>query len=348
MESLYTWGVSMIQDIQTRYPDYDNFLETVSRIGDPAYAFSIIFPIISTINTLLAADILMVSVIAEWSNTLLKWLFREDRPYWWVRESNSLRKGYPYLKQGPLTCETGPGSPSGHVMGCAALLYVLITACIRHYSARCKRSGENSKFISTTFWSIYVTILMLVSLSRMYVATHFPHQCVLGAILGFLIGHYFGNAHAKPTAYWHSSTKLKLLAFVLGATVLSFTSYWIQKAFGIDPQWSVKMAFKWCEHVENVHVNTTPLFSLVRDTGLGLGLVSVSPVIQRATDKHNLMVSVACVLAYCTALHLAQVSVPTSDAKIFYMCHALLYSTIPYVLIGILPRVATVNKRKTN
>lgn len=46
----------------------------------------------------------------------------EDRPFWWVREYGA---GAPDLRQTPLTCETGPGSPSGHVMGFAALLYAL-------------------------------------------------------------------------------------------------------------------------------------------------------------------------------------------------------------------------------
>lgn len=48
----------------------------------------------------------------------------EDRPYWWVHEFNDL--GAPDLGQTPLTCETGPGSPSGHVMGFAALLFAVV------------------------------------------------------------------------------------------------------------------------------------------------------------------------------------------------------------------------------
>jgi len=46
---------------------------------------------------------------------------------------------------------------------------------------------------------------------------------------------------------------------------------------GVDPQWSVRLAFKWCEHPEWIHVNTTPLFSLVRDCGSMFGLALASP-----------------------------------------------------------------------
>lgn len=47
---------------------------------------------------------------------------------------------------------------------------------------------------------------------------------------------------------------------------------------GIDPQWSVRLAFKWCRNPEYVHVVTTPLFSLVRGCGASLGLAMASPV----------------------------------------------------------------------
>lgn len=50
---------------------------------------------------------------------------------------------------------------------------------------------------------------------------------------------------------------------------------------GVDPQWSVHLAFKWCEYPEWIHVNTTPLFSLVRDCGSMLGLALAVPTATR-------------------------------------------------------------------
>lgn len=60
--------------------------------------------------------------MAEWSNTLFKWLLMEDRPFWWVQEED----GRPFLKQTRLTCETGPGSPSGHCTGATVMCYVIV------------------------------------------------------------------------------------------------------------------------------------------------------------------------------------------------------------------------------
>lgn len=51
----------------------DSFLFSISRFADPLYSFSILIPLAAAVHTVLAIDMLMVSVMAEWSNTLLKW-----------------------------------------------------------------------------------------------------------------------------------------------------------------------------------------------------------------------------------------------------------------------------------
>ena len=40
------------------------------------------------------------------------------RPYWWVQMNNL--KSYSLI-QTPITCETGPGNPSGHIMMCMVI-----------------------------------------------------------------------------------------------------------------------------------------------------------------------------------------------------------------------------------
>lgn len=51
----------------------DGFFFSISRFADPLYSFSILIPLAAGMHTVLATDMLMVSVMAEWSNTLLKW-----------------------------------------------------------------------------------------------------------------------------------------------------------------------------------------------------------------------------------------------------------------------------------
>lgn len=56
----------------------------------------------------------------------------EHRPYWWIKEFGA--RGVD-IHQTPLTCETGPGSPSGHIMGSAATLYVFLRFFINYFVA---------------------------------------------------------------------------------------------------------------------------------------------------------------------------------------------------------------------
>ena len=53
-------------------------------------------------------------------------LLRGDRPYWYIHQSANFTKARgTYLTQTPVTCEAGPGSPSGHVMA-NVILFVVI------------------------------------------------------------------------------------------------------------------------------------------------------------------------------------------------------------------------------
>lgn len=63
----------------------------------------------------------------------------EGRPYWWVRETDIYEKyavTAPVLNQTSHTCETGAGSPSGHVMHAAVIGFVLAKWFIAKYESR--------------------------------------------------------------------------------------------------------------------------------------------------------------------------------------------------------------------
>ncbi|XP_066909058.1 glucose-6-phosphatase 2 [Halyomorpha halys] len=165
------------------------FLKKVSKFSDPFYAISILFPVFSSLDNKLGVQVLLVSSFTEWANNILKWTLRENRPYWWVAEA---QVNVP-IRQTDITCETGAGSPSGHVMGAAALLYVLL-------------------------------------------------QWVYG---------------------WVSAITPA------------------NKIFGTDPGWSIKMAFKWCENPHFISLNTTTVYSVVRDCGCFFAIAIACPVKRR-------------------------------------------------------------------
>jgi glucose-6-phosphatase len=60
------------------------------------------------------------------------------RPFWWVKEYleqiQPLRT--PKIFQTPVTCETGPGNPSGHVMSFASIVFILMYAAITYITKK--------------------------------------------------------------------------------------------------------------------------------------------------------------------------------------------------------------------
>lgn len=113
-------------------------------------------------------------------------LLMDHRPFWWVQETDVYGKGpRPVLRQTPLTCETGPGSPSGHMQGASSLVYVILQHLIHTFIKSSKRMGDSMKcYLGVTLWTSYMLLMILVGLSRLYTATHFPHQTLLGLVAG--------------------------------------------------------------------------------------------------------------------------------------------------------------------
>ncbi|TFK14637.1 monocarboxylate transporter 10 [Platysternon megacephalum] len=117
---------------------------------------------------------------------LLTWILFGHRPYWWVQETMIYpNQSSPCLEQFPITCETGPGSPSGHAMGSSCVWYVMVTAALS-YTVRWKDEAAITlhRLTWSFLWSVFWIIQISVCVSRVFIATHFPHQVILGVIGG--------------------------------------------------------------------------------------------------------------------------------------------------------------------
>nr|CAD7576935.1 unnamed protein product [Timema californicum] len=418
---LHSWRGGIV----VLFPKSDGFFLTVTQLADPLYAFLFLVPIAAGLHTSFGTDILVATVVAEWSNTLLKCstaedgeievrisvgLLMEDRPFWWVRETNVYGKGdlarFPKLRQTPLTCETGPGSPSGHVMGYGAVAYCLVVWFIKMFVKNNKKLSARTKSrVVVSVWILYAVTIVLVALSRLYVATHFPHQCLLGALgvqfdlsysspmaslvltdrsqltalksyqtklciptpnhmicknmclaavtsdgqnLGVLVAWVLTSPQSWVCRWWSRSSRPILILAALFTTLLSVGAYWLQRLLGVDPQWSIKLAFKWCESPDFLHVNTTPLFSLVRSCGALLGIALATPLAARSRVRHNPAIGLVCAIFLGWAFKLATETVPTGDVKIFYICQFLLHAVEPYLLLVAVPRLCSLGKSKLN
>ncbi|KAI1280550.1 Glucose-6-phosphatase 2 [Halotydeus destructor] len=279
MDTVYENSVVVISSIQNQFKHQSELMFMISNLFDPRYAFLFYAPLLFSLDRYTGRKLMWVTVIAEWSNQILKWVLRGERPYWWVPEANLRNSSAAQepVKQFSMTCETGPGSPSGHAMITAAVFYILVEALLKQRGRRTK-----SSMLDTCCWSIYTLILCSVSLSRIYIAAHFPHQCLLGAVIGIAVAKLISQSNTDAFERKH------YIMGTVGMFSIVMMTYFAISSLGFDPLWSVGQAIKWCSKPEYVHIDTTPFFSMMRYLGFffGMGLGLYSSAYKMASKVH--------------------------------------------------------------
>ncbi|KPJ10887.1 Glucose-6-phosphatase [Papilio machaon] len=348
MEQIYALGVSCIEFVQNWFSDSEEFFEFVNHLSNPHNVVEVLFPLISIVDSVFAAQLLLCLAFGGWLNAIMKWWLLEDRPYWWVQETsfyNGTRR--PHLYQFSQTCETGPGCPSGH-SATAATVLLLGLMWISHVM--------NDRKCYIWWWKLIAYpvsgfALFSVVLARLYVATHFPHQCFLGILIGSFLAPalciYVSDPYIWKYGTGASDTGRALLWHVICALLtiaISVVTYFSLKLCGIDPQWTVQMAFRWCESPDDIHVSTTPMFALVQTTASLLGwALCVTPAVaqyRHYTRNRSLILS-----AFSTAIILyifkhAQDNINRSNAFCFYSLQFLLNAIKPALLLRLAPAIA--------
>ncbi|KRX58330.1 Serine--tRNA ligase, cytoplasmic [Trichinella sp. T9] len=187
------------------------------------------------------------------------WILLDDRPYWWVHTAGvSGQLSHP-LKQFQWTCETGPGSPSGHAMVSASVWFNLL------YNLQ---SDLVLGDLCGICWLLYVVFLIAVSISRTYISAHFPDQVILGIVVGICIALVTRSLVGHRRRRWSN-----LIAFMIALLLIALSVHEVHRFFGVDTHRSIELAAKYCHRAEWIHLSTTPLASFFRDVGV---LISVA------------------------------------------------------------------------
>ncbi|KAM8748863.1 glucose-6-phosphatase 2-like isoform 2-T2 [Acanthopagrus schlegelii] len=187
MDFVYSSGVLVIQHIQNNYREYHDFLNFMSTVGDPRNIFFVYFPLWFHLSHNVGIKMIWVAVIGDWLNLVFKWILFGHRPYWWVQETMFYHNdSFPHLEQFHSTCETGPGSPSGHAMGSSCVWYVMITSALNFTrpasSVTSLQRFQRFRLLRSCLWMAFWVVQISVCISRVFIATHFPHQVILGLL----------------------------------------------------------------------------------------------------------------------------------------------------------------------
>ncbi|KAM6979201.1 glucose-6-phosphatase 2-like [Tautogolabrus adspersus] len=343
MDFVYSSGVLVIQHLQNNFREYHDFLNYMSTVGDPRNIFSVYFPLWFHLSHTVGIKMIWVAVIGDWFNLIFKWILFGQRPYWWIQETHFYNNdSLPHLEQFHITCETGPGNPSGHAMGSSCVWYVMITSALNFSrpssTVTSVQSFQRFCLLKSCLWMVFWIIQISVGISRVFIATHFPHQVVLGLLAGMLVAEVFDHIpslyNASLKAYLH--TNIFLFCVAVGF-------YLLLQSMDINLLWSVTKAKKWCANPDWIHLDTSPFAGLVRNLGalFGLGLaVNSQMFVQSCKGKnaYNSKFKLMCVTATLTSLKLYDlIKMPTHTELLFYILSFCKSASVPFGVVAVIP-----------
>uniref|UniRef100_A0A182TU90 glucose-6-phosphatase n=1 Tax=Anopheles melas TaxID=34690 RepID=A0A182TU90_9DIPT len=322
------YQIIYVQDV---FSQYEDFLAAVTKAFDPKVLFLSVIPVVAGLSTTLYSKLLLSVLLTEYANTIVKWILAEDRPFWWLNETKEFSSlNRPKIYQNELTCEPSPGNPSGHLMTSTTYLFVIFSV-LEEYLAKYGRFAR----VSLRF--VYYSTLFFISISRMYFGCHFLHQCIFGILLGILMSKVCLSHRLEK--YIAKQSGKRRVGFVVLICLAMLSLYWAQKLLGIDPQWAVKMAFKWCEDPFYLKPTTTLVFSAIRLTGSLLALAVVGPI-QKAKPL-NVKLSIPMVMAMMAFEWIALDFTPRNFGVVVYFLYSfLLYFLFTYAYLRWVPALA--------
>ncbi len=156
MDPFSTWGLDLIRALQGLGTWLSAPMQFFTFLGNEIF-FLLALPLIFwCVNKALGRDLVLLLALANFFDGLAKELCRQPRPFW-------------VDSRLALSTETSFGLPSGHAMNTTALFGYVATRLQR-----------------TWRW-LPIVIIVLISISRLYLGMHFPGDVLGGWALGALL-----------------------------------------------------------------------------------------------------------------------------------------------------------------
>lgn len=178
MNSILDLGVRLIVAFQGLGGWLELPMKLISFLGTEDF-FMFVLPVLYwCLDSRLGIRVAFILMFSTCTNHALKLVFHGPRPYWYSPEVRGLAS------------ESSFGVPSGHSQNSMSI-WGMLAAGIRKWWA----------------WLGAALIILLVGLSRLYLGVHFPHDVLLGWLLGGLLL-WLMLRYWDPVAAW-----LKQLSF---------------------------------------------------------------------------------------------------------------------------------------
>jgi membrane-associated phospholipid phosphatase len=203
MDGIYQFGIALIQGLQTLSPGLDGFMEAVTFLGTIEFYILFIPALYWCVDQKLGLRVLFILILTDVPGSSFKQLLHEPRPYWLGGVM-------------ALADEVSYGIPSTHASNTLAV-WGLIAATVK----------------KSWLWILSILLILLIGISRLYLAVHFPQDVLGGWLLGLLMLFLFIRYEIQFLAWWKQKTAgtqitlgfiLSIAVIVIGALVLALIS----------------------------------------------------------------------------------------------------------------------------
>ena len=203
MEDLLNSGIPMILAFQSLGEWLLVPMKLFSFLGTEDFYILVIPVLYWSIDSALALRVGVVMLLSSSTNTIFKFAFHAPRPYWINTEVAAL------------SAESSFGVPSGHAQNAISIWGMVGTY-----------------FRSKWAWAVAIFFILGISLSRLYLAVHFPIDTVLGLLIGFLLLWVVNRAWA-PVSLWAQKQTLgkQIFSALACSLALIFTGAFVAWIF---------------------------------------------------------------------------------------------------------------------
>jgi len=305
METIWKIGITWNIFFQNLGSWLKTPMETFSFFGTESFFLLLLPALYWCMEAGIGLRVGVILLLSTSVNDALKMAFHGPRPYWY--SANVI--GY--------ASETSFGVPSGHAQITFGVWGMLATSIRKWWG-----------------WLIAILVILLIGISRLYLGVHFPHDVILGWLIGALLL-WLVLRFWKPVTAWLTKMSLgqQILASFLSSLVLilfSLISFlWLKITNWQPPQ-------AWAEYVKDavslsvVFTTAGTLFGLL--AGLAWfnhqgGFDANGPLWKRIL---RYVLGLVGVLVFCLGMKvLFGLIVPDEEAVLFYILRY-----IRYVLVG--------------
>jgi membrane-associated phospholipid phosphatase len=174
MSALQEFGIQLIQTLQTFSPALDSIMLFFTYLGRVEFYMLLMTFTYWLMNRRLGLRVFLVLLSTDYVATSLKILLHQPRPYW-VGEVKGLSE------------EPSYGVPSSHASD---------TLAVWGYLAYNVQKGW--------FWVTSVFLVLIIGISRLYLGVHFPHDVIIGWLIG-LVTVYLFIRYEEQISSWMGS-----------------------------------------------------------------------------------------------------------------------------------------------